>query len=191
MTYKIEAATSEDIQWIAKFEAEMYSAADAVPQHILSEWYQQNPDGFWILKHKDVPLGHIDILPVKPEIFQNFILGIIGERDIRGVDLYSPQQKGLIKSLYVESVAISPSNGHTRAQAVNLVLAKFFDLVNHIAESSQVTEIYAIAATAAGQRFLNRLGFRLVKPGADRKDQHDLFGVELCHLAERFGKRSP
>jgi len=191
MTYKIEAATPEDIQWIAKFEVEMYSVNDAVPLRILSEWFQQNPTGFWILKHKDLPVGHIDILPVKAEIFQNFILGVIGERDIRGVDLYSPREKGLIRSLYVESVAISPSNGHTRAQAVNLLLSKFFDLVNHIAESSQVTEIYAIAATTAGQRFLNRLGFSLAKRGADRKDQHDLFRVELSQLTDRFGKISP
>jgi hypothetical protein len=189
MDYGIDAASREDINWIARFEAEMYSVEDAVPEQILGDWYDQNPNGFWIIKHKGQPIGHLDILPVKPEILQNFIAGVIVERDIRGIDLYSPNQKALVKTLYVESIAISPSNGHNRALAVNHLLSNFFDLVSRIADPSELSDIYAIAATIAGRRFLGRLGFGVVKRARERKDQHDLFAAKLPDLGGRIRQR--
>lgn len=186
MSYSIEGATAEDIHWIAKFEAEMYSTTDAVPERILKEWYQQNPHGFWVLKREGSRVGHIDILPVKPGPLQNFIAGTITERDIRGCDLYSPEEKDAITCLYIESVAISRSNGNSRALAVHQLLSELLRLLNDISQSSKVTEIFAIAATPAGRRFLKHLGFRLISPSKDRKDEHDLFVTRLSDLTSRI-----
>src|ERR1051325_7640797 len=100
--YSLEPAALEEVEWIAQLEYEMYSSDDAIPQHILEEWYARNPSGFSILKINDGErIGHIDILPIHPTILQRFISGDIVERDIRGNDLYSLADKKLIRNLYV------------------------------------------------------------------------------------------
>ena len=189
MDYGIDAANRGDINWIARVQAEMYSVEDAVPEDILSDWYDHNPNGFWILKHKGQPIGHLDLLPVKPEIFQDFIAGVIVERDLRGIDLYSPDQKALVRTLYVESVAIPAVHGNHRAWAVRHLLSNFFELVSRLANPDELSDLYAIAATIAGQRFLGRLGFGVVKPGPERKDRHDLFAGSLPDVGKRIRRR--
>src|SRR5713101_7796949 len=46
--YGVEQATHDEIGWIAKLEASVYSKEDAIPERLLSEWYSMNPTGFSI-----------------------------------------------------------------------------------------------------------------------------------------------
>src|SRR5205085_2647294 len=100
--YCIAAATPEDVAWIARLEVDMYSARDAVPEHILKEWYNSNPDGF--------------------------------------------------------------------------------SVVSRLCNPANVKNIYAIAATLRGNRFLTRLSFTNAKRAKDRVDQHDLFAIKFSDL---------
>jgi hypothetical protein len=188
MAYSIEPATLDDVRWIAELEALMYSA-DAVPFEVLGDWYLKNPRGFWILKRDGRRVGHIDLLPVKPEALEKFVRGEIVEREIRGVDLYSPADRSLARKLYVESVAVSPAEA--RPGLVSHLLSRFHELVDCLADPNQVSAVYAIAATGAGQRFLNHLGFSVVQAGRDRKDGHDLFAAQLTDLGKPFIKTRP
>ena len=44
--YTVEPATLEEIDWLADLEAKVYSPEDAVPAHVLKEWYSCNASGF-------------------------------------------------------------------------------------------------------------------------------------------------
>lgn len=182
MSYAIDPATADDIVWIGKFEAEMYSAEDAVPHFRLMEWFTHNPNGFSIIKHDQRPIGHIDLLPLKSRPLQEFMSGRIVERDICGADLYSAAERDSITSLYVESLAIYPSNGHSRPLAVGHLLTTFPTLISRIAEATRLETLYAMAATTAGQRFLSRLGFDLAAAKKTRKDNHDFYSIKADEL---------
>jgi hypothetical protein len=165
----------EEVDWIAQLEYEMYSS-DAIPKHILAQWYAKNPSGFSILKTNDgEKVGHIDILPIHPTILQRFIDGDILERDIRGDDLYSLADKGLIRSLYVESVAVSLSSGHSKGPAVLYLICNLSEAIERICDPGRIDNVYAIAATTEGSRFLSRLGFEIHKKAESRRDHHNLF----------------
>ncbi|PYS93730.1 MAG: hypothetical protein DMF64_03925 [Acidobacteria bacterium] len=180
--YCIAAATPEDVAWIARLEVDMYSARDAVPEHILKEWYNSNPDGFSVIKRKGRNIGHIDILPLRPATLQKFIDGSIVEKDIRGDDLYSPEERDAIQDLYVESVAFLSIQGRATSRAVQYLLSNFISLVSRLCNPANVKNIYAIAATLRGNRFLTRLSFTNAKRAKDRVDQHDLFAIKFSDL---------
>ncbi len=189
MNYKIEQAASEDIRWIAKFEAEMYSAEDAVPEDILRDWYSQNPTGFSTIKYKGKMIGHVDLLPLRSSVLGRFMDGDITEREIRGSDLFSAGEPELIRTIYVESVALAASNGLTRALAVKHVLLNWMDMISRVGDPRRIENIFAVAATSSGKRFLKALGFSIVSQAQDRKDQHDLYVTRLARLEDEMSQR--
>jgi N-acetylglutamate synthase-like GNAT family acetyltransferase len=190
MNYKIEPATPDDIRWIAKFETEMYSPVDAVPGGILKNWYAQNPNGFSIIKHDDETIGHVDLLPLKSNIVERFIGGSITEQEIRSDDLFSAQEWELVRTVYVESLAIAASPDSRRAAAVKHLLLNMIDVVRRIGDPQRIEYVYAVAATDNGSRFLKRLGFGIVSHAQDRKDQHNLYATRLASLEDEINKRA-
>ncbi|HYL09578.1 MAG TPA: hypothetical protein VEU31_02485 [Candidatus Acidoferrales bacterium] len=181
--YGVEQATHGDIGWIAKLEASVYSKEDAIPEHLLSEWYSMNPTGFSIIKAADGrPTGHLDILPLRPATLEAFLRGDIVEHEIRGDSLYSVRDRSLIRHLYVESIILLP-RPHSRAAAIVAVLSNLSSIIERITHLQTVERIYAIAATPSGERLMRRLGFDLVSQGERRKDGHNLFGAQPSVLA--------
>ena len=189
MNYKIEATTLDEIGLIAKLEAEMYSPGDAVPEDILRDWYSQNPNGFSTIKHKGQVIGHVDLLPLKSNILERFMDGVITEQEIRGSDLFSAEELELVRTIYVESVALVGSNGLTRALAVKHVLLNAIDLISRLGDPRRIENIFAVAATSNGKRFLKALGFSIVSRAQDRRDQHDLYAIRLACLEDGIRRR--
>jgi hypothetical protein len=189
MNYKIEATTPDEIGLIAKLEAEMYSSRDAVPEDILRAWYSQNPNGFSTIKYKGQVIGHVDLLPLKSNVLGRFRDGVITEQEIRGSDLFSAEESELVRTVYVESVALAGSNGLTRAQAVKHVLLNAIDLVSRVGDPQRIENIFAVAATSSGKRFLKALGFSIVSSAQDRRDQHDLYATRLACLEGEIHRR--
>jgi hypothetical protein len=189
--YIVEQATSEEIGWVAKLEASVYSTRDAVPEVVLREWFASNPTGFSVVKTAaGDPAGHLDILPLRPGTLEQFLAGQIVEREIRGDSLYSPKDRESIKHLYVESVILCPPKGRSTAAAMLAVLLETGQMIERVADWHSVEAIFAIAATAPGEGLLRKLGFELLKSAGLRRDGHDLFRgtpaviankvVELC-----------
>ena len=194
--YHISPATYEEVDWIARQEEEVYLSGDAIPKHVLSEWYNANPEGFSVIKMPNgQKIGHIDLLPVRPNTLATFIEGNIVEKDIRGDSLYSPQERSQIKNLYVESIAVVPPKRFSNAPAVLCVLTNFGDLVARVCDLDTVENVYAIAASRSGEALLRRLGFDQIRPAQGRKDQHDLYRVAFADLAKNItticGRRFP
>lgn len=177
--YSVEQATRDEIAWIAKLEASVYSTDDAIPERLLREWYSVNPAGFSLVKAAGGhPVGHLDILPLRSATLEALLRGDIVEREIRGDSLYSPRDRSLIKQLYVESIILLPSKRLAKAAAIMSVLANIPSIVERVADLNTVERIYAIAATPAGEKLMRRLGFDLLSAGERRKDRHNLFAGE-------------
>ncbi len=182
--YQTVQASVNEVDWIARLEAQVYTPADAIPKHTLKEWYNCNPTGFSVIKMKDGrKIGHIDILPIRPATLKTFLEGNIVEKDIRGDSLYSPKEKHLIQDLYVESIIVLPPKGFSNAPAVLSVLTNFAKLVERICDPANVGNIYAIAASESGERLLKRLGFDPIVSSQTRADHHDLFAAKFVDLA--------
>lgn len=182
--YRVEQATSEEIRWIAELEASIYSREDAIPEHLLREWFSMNHTGFSIVKTADgKPIGHLDILPIRPATLDAFLKGDIVEREIRGDSLYSIDDRSLIKHLYVESIILRPPKPLSNAATIMSVLSNMSSIIKRVADLETVEHIYAIAATPSGERVMRRLGFDLLSAGDRRKDGHNLFAAQRSVLA--------
>ena len=48
--------------------------------------------------------------------------------------------------------------------------------------------VYAIAASEAGERLLSHLGFVPVQGAAERADKHELSGAELSNISSNLSK---
>lgn len=185
--YRVEQATSNEVGWIAKLEASVYSTQDAIPERLLREWFCMNHTGFSIFKTSDgKPVGHLDILPLRPATLDAFLKGDIVEREIRGDSLYSADDRRLIKHLYVESIILRPPKPLSNAAAIMSVLSNMSSIIERIADLQTVERIYAIAATPSGERLMRRLGFDLLSAGDRRKDRHNLFAARVSVVAGKI-----
>ena len=186
VSYQVIQATPNEIGWIAQLEAEVYSTEDAIPERILREWYSINSNGFSIIKMADgSKIGHIDILPIRPNTLDSFLKGDIKERDIRGDSLYGMSEQDLIRDLYVESIILRPPKPLSNTPAILCVLSNIVPMIQRIVHLGQVEYVYAIAASTSGEKLLRHLGFDLFRPASTRTDNHDLFRVHSSALAKR------
>ena len=184
--YVIAEATPTDIAWIAQHEATVYSTNDAIPEALLREWYAANPKGFSIIKTADGRrVGHLDILPLRPRTCESFIAGDIFEREIRGDSLYGIDERERITCLYVESIALCLPKPLSNTAAISTIMASLPTIIARVADPSRIESIYAIAASRAGDRFMRRLGFEVLRPAERRKDGHDFFFASWSTVAER------
>jgi hypothetical protein len=185
--YEIVPAGRGDISWIAGLEAGAYSPEDAIPELVLQEWYGANPAGFSVIRtHDGKRIGHIDILPLRPDALSALIGGTILEREIPGSSLFGPDEKSEIKDLYVESVIIRPPREVSMAPAGLCLLKSFPSLIARIVDLSQVRNLYAIGASREGQRLLKRLGFGRIDKGSAGAGRHGFFAVGFDSLVRRL-----
>ena len=189
MNYKVEPATSTDISWIAGFEAKVFSKDDAVPEQILRDWYNQSPNGFSTVKRDGQRIGHVNLLPLNDSVFSKFVSGLITERQIRGSELHSPGERGLVTNIYVESLVIIPPSGYAAAPAARYLLLNGMSLIDRIGDPERIESVIAVAATNQGQRLLRALGFGVVSYAKDRKDRHDLYAAPFAVLQDEMPRR--
>jgi hypothetical protein len=174
MTFSFIQATSEDLIWIADLQKRQFHG-DAVPLEILREWYSANPNGFIVIRDaKGTRVGHIDVLPVREEPFRLFVEGKITERGIRGTSLVGIAERLEVRDLYVESVVVS-SDKDVRKAAVGAILANLDEIFGHVAEPPSIRYVYGLAATKAGQEFMERWGFEIASKPELREDKHPLY----------------
>jgi hypothetical protein len=185
--YEIVPAGRGDISWIAGLEAGAYSPEDAIPELVLQKWYGANPAGFSVIRtHDGKRIGHIDILPLRPDALSALIGGTILEREIPGSSLFGLDEKDKIKDLYVESVIIRPPREVSMAPAGLCLLKSFPSLIARIVDPSQVRTLYAIGASREGERLLKRLGFERRQAASGKAQRHPLFAASFSVLAGRL-----
>ncbi len=189
-TVSIASASIDDIGWIAQLESELFTGADVIPVEQLMEWYKINQTGFFIFKTEDGKrIGHIDILPLRPQIIESILEGELIEREIKGEYLYTPNEKNLIKNLYIECVAIKPT-GRIRAIALQVFLSGFGAIVGNICPVDNIEKIFAVAATKQGEQIMKNFGFTVAHEETKRKDGHKLFVGDMKTLRLRVSNQS-
>jgi hypothetical protein len=181
LSYCVDAAEQTDLAWVAATEARLFSPLDAIPEEQLDEWYQVNRNGFALVRNKKSKrIGHLVMLPLKPDPLRAFISGRIVEHDVTGPDLYTEDVRQ-IKSIYIESLALLGTRSE-RAVALRAILTNWQAIVSKLCDTSSLEDVYVIAASEAGRRFIPRLGFRVRTPAASRLDHHDLYSVSFQKL---------
>jgi len=204
--YQISSASLDDLNWIARLEKATYKPTDAAPLEKLKEWYLANHSGFFVILEDGKRIGHIDILPVKKndQMFDKFFEGVVREIKISGASIATPEEKGNVEKIYVESVIINPKcpsiikyifspfstekprrRGHQAP--IKYLLSNLVPIISNITDSNSVKYVYAMAATRHGRHVLTSLGFDIETPASYREDGHDLFRASLPVLTERIG----
>lgn len=175
--FEIEPATLDDLLWVAEIETKAYGP-DAVPLDLMQLWYQKNRSGFFVIRSREGErVGHINLLPVRADAFQPLLEGKITEMELSPDALYAPTDKASIQDLYVESIIVCRPEAQSRMPVIYALLAEFNSLIANICDPSQVRQLYAIAATPAGERFMRQLGFEQIKAGSERLDRHPFFSA--------------
>lgn len=185
-SFVVQQATVPDIKWAAELAGRVYSGIDIIPETLMLEWYRQNSDGFSVVRSKMGELvGNLDLLPLKPAALEDFIAGRLIEKEFVANHLYPPSQFEAIFQLYVESfVTIQSGSLRANPMAAAQLLSEFHSILERICNPAKLHSVYAIAASEAGKRLLNHLGFGKCGENAKRRDKHDLFSVGGSRLIE-------
>jgi adenylate/guanylate cyclase family protein len=187
--YSVVPAETSDISWIAQLQAFVYTQEDAVPSEVLMKWFQRNPNGFSVIENAiGERVGHIDILPLRTEESRPFLKGRIVEKDIPAEWLYPPRSRQSIRDLYVESIIIKKAVGLSTSPALYYVLRNLDSLIERLCPIGQVSDIYAIEATASGKKLITRIGFERCGEARSRSDDHELFKIPASTLRGNVDK---
>jgi len=135
-------------------------------------------------------IGHLTIVPLHPNVLKSFDQGTILEQDIHEDSLYTPRERHLIRNLYVESIILDGSKGPSALPIKPLTcLAHNFDtLIGSICDPTQLENIYALAASGRGERFMKGLGFDRVNSSEERADQRALYVAGFSSLKARISE---
>jgi class 3 adenylate cyclase len=187
--FPVVQAELADIAWIAQLEASAYTSEDAVPEGILLSWFRRNPHGFSVIENsRGERIGHIDILPLRTDVAQPFLKGRIVEKEIPADWIFPPSAKERIRDLYVESIIIKKTAGLFASPALFCVLQNFNSLIERICCAEQVSNVYAIEATASGKKLITRIGFEGCGEASARTDDHELFKISVTALRANVEK---
>jgi len=186
--FRLRPALSSDLPWIAERQSSFY-ASDAVPLTVLQQWHEANPGGFSILEDRDgLAQGQITFLPLKPDCLQRYMSGGPGgmvETEIEGRHIFGPAERHLVHDLYLESIILPEID---RSQARTALFRALPKLISDVSNPACQGDIYALAATAAGERWLTRMGFMPIALSEPRRDGHPIFRSTLqnfLHSAAR------
>ncbi len=137
-------------------------------------WWRKNPYIFYVVYDKDNNVcANLNLLPLKEDCYYKIRDGIIDERDIHPDDLYSPEEKKLVRYIYVEGINC-PNDIHRKD-----FLAFSDHWIKQIADVQRRDIVLgAIAGTTLGRDLLEALEFDPVVPKEiKRKDKLEFFEV--------------
>lgn len=165
----IAPATADDIRWVADLQRTLFGE-HAIAAELLLEWHAANPNGFRIVRAGDARIGQIDVLPVREATLQRFVQGELRERDVRGANLHPSSERADVRDLYIESIVVLGDGKSEHDAAVAELLRVLPAIFESLGDPRSLRDVYAAAATAAGNGFLQRLGF--TRTSAEERDDH-------------------
>src|ERR1043166_8613448 len=116
-------------------------------------WHAVNPLGFVTAPNGGERCGHATILPLKPAMLRALMAGAKSENDIGGQDIFSPDDRGSVRSFYIESL-IAESN-----EVFGELVRSFNRHVTRLAQPDLLEEVVVCPATPAGDLLVTNLGF--------------------------------
>jgi hypothetical protein len=174
-----------DLPAVELLEADAFGADEGRLQS-LRDWYTANPNGFSVLRdNRRGVVGCVNYLALRPEAAGRLLAGCIGERDINTEDLFSPTERDCVRDVYGESIILSKTGSFRDQHALCLILAHLDRLLERIVDLTIVRSSYGLAVNRVGERFMRKLGYELVCPGAERCDGRDLFVAPISRILDR------
>jgi hypothetical protein len=185
--YSIREARITDIQGIADLQNSFYPD-DAVPADIYKEWFEANPEGFFVIESKTTSkqgfeqkelVGHFTLLAIRDDCLKLYREGDIRETNIRGYNLLGPDE--IKRTIYVESVIVKKSH---RRHAMFCLVRMLKTMIYNFCEPEMVERVYAMAATNDGEKTLRGMGFTQVtrENRLKRVDGHEMFECEFSQF---------
>lgn len=164
--YSSVLANEEELLWMASIEATTFSYHDCVPLPTLQSWFAKNSNGFLILRDRNGHYaGYMIILPLKDEIMKNINSGLYYDTDITAEDIYEPNERESITSLYISAFVTVSSDKFKTPHSISNILAAHVlltmapSLIDNLCDSKTVSYCSAIGASKSGKQLLTNLGF--------------------------------
>lgn len=189
-TYKCKYPQESDFEWVARLEEKYYSENnDNVSTDTLLKWFESNPFTFVIIKHRkdDKRVGYFDVLPLRPDVLQEFKKGEIDVADLKETSIFKASEKESVEDLYMDSIIIDLDD-YSQPIALRYVLRHIPQFLEKICNVEKVKNVYAIAATDDGKAILEGLGFNEIMSGEHRKDNDPLYQANFQQLYKRLRK---
>jgi hypothetical protein len=194
LRYTVVPSTVNDVKWAANLAVQVYGGYDVIPEKVMLNWYKANQNGFFVVKRGDgANVGNLDLLALKPNTLREFIGGELLEREILGDCLYGPNEKALVRDIYVESLVVPRQlfdDKSANSSALYEVISKLTDCILNLCEQESVergeVKVYALSANPVVTKRLVQMGFEIVSPKDKRRDGHDLYCLDFKSLESQL-----
>jgi hypothetical protein len=175
----VRMALVGDLPWIAELERHHYGGMRAVAASRIRIWYEANPKGFLVICLAGERAGHATLLPLRPAMVQGLIEGVKSETDIEAADIYGPEERESVRSVYLESVIAQPIElfGH--------FIGGFQHHVAGIADPHLLDSIYLCPMTRPGRLIVSNLGFQRIRRPDPALDHPPLYAASFAALARQ------
>jgi hypothetical protein len=193
--FKIYRASEEDVRSAAELAQTTYPLEhDRIPESVMLAWYQKNPEGFHVMRNMlgDF-LGNLDLLALKPDVFERFKEGNLLEREIRPRDLYSPEEKEQIRYIHIESFVVCMPHGVPRRDkslghlynssvyaSASTIPHRIRLMCHEDAIKKNQVQLCAISANPDVATRLLEIGAKKICDKERRRDEHDLYLIDFA-----------
>jgi len=132
-------------------------------------------------------LGYFDVFPLKPDIAALFLSGRLAtrwsgkadERIFSEDDIFGADEMDLCTSLYISGIAVPQPVTYARRRDASMLVWGFWKYLEFFYPPSRRREVFAVAATGAGENLLRRFHFSVRDEESKQPDKHPLYVVEL------------
>ncbi|MBA3904535.1 MAG: hypothetical protein C0522_12850 [Rhodocyclaceae bacterium] len=182
--YYHERAKESDLPEIAELQRRYYGK-DAIPLSTYTDWFRANPNGFHVIRSRNLKgqmVGQITFIGFEAKKFSTYLDGAITEHALAGDDVVSQADLGEASAIYLESIMIKEDFRRSLRPYLGAIMLSIVEGLR----IRRLENIYAMAATADGERFLRNEGFvGLDSPTGNRADGHLMFRADFAEFRQR------
>lgn len=154
---------------------------DALNFELINSWREKNPNIFLCLKDSNELVASFSLIPIKNSFMDMFISGRVKEDQLTTDDIYEPEKDKDAYRLYIAGIIVkNPGTPKSRSYTRVMVWALINFYKKHYG-TTKVREVYGLAATKGGEKFMKDLSFELISTKDKRKDGHDLLVKQFTH----------
>jgi hypothetical protein len=132
-------------------------------------------------------LGYFDVFPLKPDIAELFLSGGIAarwsgkadERIFSADDIFGANEIDLCTSLYIAGIAVPQPETYARRRHASMLVWGFWKYIESFYPPAHRREIFAVAATEAGENLLRKFHFSVRDEESKKPHKHPLYVVKL------------
>lgn len=188
---RLRFARADDLGRIVELDRRYLPEDTVVSEAVFGAWHARNSEVFTCLLVDNEISGYYALLPLGDMALERFVAGTIVERDFAAADILTTDAKpGQLSSLYFYSIVLDASRRPSLGEMLRQLAAHIADY----RERQPVRRVYATAATPAGRRLVERLGFTFLAAARHRADGHDLYVMDedaIARLADRVAATAP